>query len=270
VLLSARGAYEVVNASLFGMTLRSMVPFWRGWASQFRPQVVVIYPSPLFYLQDAILSRRGPSAERAPRPAAAAPAPSRRLELQSRFVDRVRDIIDVPDFIQRRRDERQIDALTASRPPGWLFTSAPEDRVELFADDLSEVIEAVQRSGATVVLATHAFRCSTPPTPEDLDMLNRSRVHSPRATPVAIHEFHHAINAAITRVGTAHRAPVVDADRALSGQPRYFGDLIHFTETGSAVMAQLLAERVLLGVDPRAQTPGTPAAVVAASPSAPQ
>ena len=75
--LSSHGAFEVVNASLFGMTLRSMVPFWRGWASRFRPQVVVIYPSPLFYLQDAILSHRQPAGPQ-PEPRASSHPPRRR------------------------------------------------------------------------------------------------------------------------------------------------------------------------------------------------
>src|SRR5262245_65881480 len=56
-LLRAKGGspkVEVINAAIVGMTVRSMIPYWRNWASQFRPKIVVVYPSPLFYLEGEV------------------------------------------------------------------------------------------------------------------------------------------------------------------------------------------------------------------------
>jgi hypothetical protein len=240
--LARQGPFEVVNAGLFGMTVRTMAPFWDAWASTFQPQVVVVYPSPLFYLQDAIVPR--PVAPAAPPPQPA--RPSRPIaDLQSRFVARLFDALEMPDVIQRRRDERRIAALTADRPPGWEFTSSPQDRVRLFEMDLDRLVSTVQQSGATVVLVTHAFRCQSPPTAADLDLLHRTRVFSPRTTAMAIHEFHGDVNRAIVRVAQARNVGLVDADAALSGRPQYFGDLIHFNGTGASVMADTLASYLL-------------------------
>jgi bacterioferritin len=49
-LLETEGAFEVINAALPGMTVRSMKPYWDAWVARFAPHVVIIYPSPLFYL----------------------------------------------------------------------------------------------------------------------------------------------------------------------------------------------------------------------------
>jgi hypothetical protein len=239
-LREARHRVEVVNAGLFGMTLRSMGPYYRVWASTFRPDVVVIYPSPLFYLQDAILARRSGTAAATPAPRRQA-APPPQNAFRSRFIGRLRDALDQPEFFVRWNDRRQIAALTANRPASWFFDGVPEDRVALFGEDLRGLVDEVQKSGARVVLVTHAFRCATPPTADDLVLLDRTRAFSPRATAEAIHAFHGATNDEIEEIGRERAVPVIDADAILSGHPEYFGDLIHFTGGGSAVMARHLA-----------------------------
>jgi hypothetical protein len=234
---------EVVNAGLFGMTLRSMLPYYRVWASTFRPDVVVIYPSPLFYLQDAILSRRGPNATAAPAPRPQ-PVPPAQNAFRSRFIGRLRDALDQPEFFVRWNDRRQIAALTANRPASWFFDGVPGDRVQLFGDDLRGLVEEVQASGARVVLVTHAFRCATPPTADDLVLLDRTRAFSPRATAATIHAFHGATNDEIAEIGRERSVPVIDADAVLSGHPEFFGDLIHFTDAGAAAMGEQLASGI--------------------------
>jgi lysophospholipase L1-like esterase len=129
--------------------------------------------------------------------------------------------------------------------------------VSLFEEDLSRLVGAVSRSGAVVVLVTHAFRCQSPPTAEDLDLLNRTRVFSPRPTAMAIHDFHRDINRAIVRLGAARGVGVVDADAVLSGHPQYFGDLIHFNGKGASAMADALAPYLLSALPGRGAASST-------------
>ncbi len=44
------GALEIVNGAMAGMTVKSMSSYWANWAGQFGAKVVVIYPTPVFYL----------------------------------------------------------------------------------------------------------------------------------------------------------------------------------------------------------------------------
>jgi hypothetical protein len=53
-LLKTRGRFEVVNAGLTGLTLKSTSQYWDRWVSRFRPAVVLIYPSPFFYLNESV------------------------------------------------------------------------------------------------------------------------------------------------------------------------------------------------------------------------
>ena len=49
---SGQGCFEIVNAAMAGITLPTMKGYWNSWASRFGAQVVLIYPSPIFYLDE--------------------------------------------------------------------------------------------------------------------------------------------------------------------------------------------------------------------------
>ena len=121
-LLSSRGQYEVINAGLTGLTLRSTIPYWNEWVSRFHPDIVAIYPSPFFYLGGNRKSAAAGPATAAPARSTAGLGPdglgrfAEWLIGSSRIVDRARDLLDVPDPIQRIRDARTIDAATRGTP----------------------------------------------------------------------------------------------------------------------------------------------------------
>lgn len=48
--------YEVINASLFGMSLPRIKQLYQSYLRQFQPRISVVYPNPMFYLE-----RRPPS-----------------------------------------------------------------------------------------------------------------------------------------------------------------------------------------------------------------
>src|SRR6188768_3430358 len=84
--------FEVINAALTGLTLASSIHYWESWVSRFKPAVVVIYPSPLFYLRDSPPTTRR-AGSTAPKASASRQPPDRSMPLFSvRFVDRVRDL----------------------------------------------------------------------------------------------------------------------------------------------------------------------------------
>jgi lysophospholipase L1-like esterase len=241
-LLGDKGHDEVVNAAIAGMTVRGMIPYWQKWAAQFRPDVVVIYPSPLFYLYDY-----PPGAARADS-AAAAPVPE--PGIHSRLVLRVKDVFHVPDFIQKWRDERAIAARTAGKGPEWFFDSVPQDRLDLFAADLAELIRLVRRDGATPVLLTHATRAASPPRTEDLADLHVMRIHLPRATEEVMAEFERAAGQREVALGADLGVAVVDVAGVMNGHREWFADLVHFNDEGAAVIASLVAQRLQALPDP--------------------
>lgn len=229
---------EVVNAAIVGMTVRSMVLFWEDWASRFEPLVVVIYPPPQFYLADTL-----PAWPTDTTPATPDPPPAS-VAVKSRFVDRLHDLVHYPQFIQKLRNERAIQAHLADKPNDWPFRAPPQDRLDAFANDLARLVRSIQARGGKVVLVTHAMKATSPPRAEDLEVLQAARVHIPRATPEVIVAFEAAARQVVLAVGRAENVTVVDAAAVLSGRRECFGDLVHFTDAGAAILAELLEQPV--------------------------
>lgn len=240
-----RNKFEVVNVALTGLTLGTSIRYWEEYVAGFRPTVAVIYPSPLFYLRDAP-PRASRTGERPALPRADARS---RIWLDAlsnpRMLDRARDLLDVPDVIQRWRDERAIRAAVSEHPGQPLLEDAPRERVTLLIDHLSQLVDAVSRVGTIPIVVTHASRIGTrPPSSTDWRMIQAARVNTPRATPQGIIAFEHSVNDAVRRWCRQRRVHLVDADQALSGHAELFADLIHFNDQGAAKMADLLVPAI--------------------------
>ena len=146
----ARGMVEVINTSIVGMTAFSMIRYWESWLAQFRPEVVVIYASPLFYLNDNPVGGgarrpafRGPRSARGP----TSPPPADNSSFGLRLVPRLKDAITLPDFIQKWRERRWMAERLANKGPDWIFQNAPRDRLELYQAHLEELTDSIRASG---------------------------------------------------------------------------------------------------------------------------
>ncbi|MBX7073720.1 MAG: hypothetical protein K1X71_11290 [Pirellulales bacterium] len=230
-LLRQHGDYEVVNASVTGMTVGAMNGYWRNWVGRFRPAIVIVYASPLFYLSDI-----PPDVGSKANYRLFLPPP----KFQSRFVGRLRDLVDVPQFAQDWLDQRAIAAQIANKPVDWLFESPPLDRLDLFESHVRMLCEQIVAAGGRVVLCTHAVDALPPFSPAELRQFESGRVHLPRATAATHAQFHVAGNQRLRQFAARSGYSLADIDAALSGQARYFADLAHFTDQGAERVAQLL------------------------------
>jgi lysophospholipase L1-like esterase len=236
--LDEHGNFEVINAAMPGMTVHSMKEYWRSWAATFAPQIVVIYPSPLFYLN--LESRPKPPTGTNPRDETHV-APT----FTSRFVHRAKQAYDYPDFIQKWRDKRAIAALTQNRPESWFLNEAPAANADWFIDDLRELSKLVAQTNAKSILVTHAMRCQTPPSEKDWSDLERSRVNVPRASGRAMVDFEELVRSRMISELGRDGILVVDAAKDIGGQAEYFADLVHFTDEGAKQFAGVIADAIL-------------------------
>jgi hypothetical protein len=235
---AGRGCYEVVNASLFGLTLPGITQLWENWARQFAPQTVIIYPTPAFYL-----------AEHAPKPPG--PPPTQVEEppwWTLRLRGRAEDVIDFPAFIQRRRVARDAAALEAAHDRSWFYESVPADRVELFAHDLETLVSSIQASSAAPVLVTHATGFHRPPDDDDLqiDAMESWRLHMRKPRSPVLLAFEDQAREATLLLARQRGVQVVDAAAVMNGHEAWFAsDLLHFGDTGAGQIADLLAAQLL-------------------------
>jgi lysophospholipase L1-like esterase len=235
-VLRDRGCFEVVNASLYGLTLPAIHQNWNGWSSRFQPRVVTIYPTPAFYL-----------GERAPgRPSASAAPASRPPWWRLRLRERATDVIEFPGFIQRWRVARALNAIESQHPDEWFFQSVPIERLTQFERDLDALVQDIKLTRASVVLMTHATRFRLPITDDQQTGLAAWRQIVPRPTPEVLLQFEAAAADATRRIATRHSVPVADLARHFEGRSQWFaGDGIHFNDEGAAVVADLVARAVL-------------------------
>lgn len=230
---------EVVNAALAGISLPTMTRYWDAWASRFRPAVVLIYPSPMLYLDDL-----PPGQSSGPGPEEEKSLPER-VRDASRLLTRLQDLArTAPRWLRKWREDHVIARRMEGRPDDWYFREVPPDRLKRFAADLGVLADAVAAWGARTVLVTHACRARVPPTADDLEAAQAMRMFFVRPTAEVILDFERAANDEIRRLGSCRCLAVVDADAALSGHPEWFADLVHFTDAGSAEMARLLAAQL--------------------------
>ena len=231
--LQDAGCVDVINAAVAGMGLRQQVRMWENHASRFRPDYVVIYPTPLFYL------RSDTSAQSAADVVASAdPARS----IRPRLIERAKDVIDVPRAIQRQRILRWIAAETTGRSEDWFFSTPPAHRLDRFIRDLDRLVTAVRASGATPVLATHAMRFTIPPHPDDEFMLLAWRQFTPRARPDVMLAFEMQAAQRMREYAADNDIALIDIARRMTGRREHFADFIHFNDEGAAVVAGTMAK----------------------------
>jgi lysophospholipase L1-like esterase len=237
--LAARGCVEVVNAAVAGMTLGSMQQYWTYWVARLHPDVVLIYPSPLFYLEYS------PAAAPPGRlPSGAPDAPVDR-PFESRFISRLRGVAGAaaPRWLTMYRVQRQVRVKLAALPARPEINSPPQEGLAAFTRDLNELVASIRGTGARVVLITHAQRASWPIERRDLLDLWATRVFWPHASLPELIEFDRAGNAVTRETARQQQLQLIDAAAVLNGHFDCFGDLVHFNDKGAEIIASLIAEQ---------------------------
>jgi lysophospholipase L1-like esterase len=228
---------QVLNAAIFGMTLPTLEQDLRLRIRALRPDVVVLYPTPVQYLNDAV-----------PAPAAPDSAASGRLPfhdaLYPRAMERLRQQAKalVPEWLATslRRDDIARDA--RDHPAGWRFTEVPADRLAAYDADLRRTIGTIRAIGAVPVLAIHANAFDAGgPLDEPRLVSWENQYH--RATGDALIAFDAAAARATVRAARDSNVTFVDL-RQVHATPM-FADYAHFTDAGAAAVAGALARAVL-------------------------
>ena len=238
VLLAQHGPYEVINGGVTSLTASAMTPYWQNWAQNFRPQIVLIYPSPIFYLRD---DAPGPLS---PPTATEANGPYGRF--QFRLFDRALSLYrSLPLSIRTLRRQWQLRQHVAGREEAWFFSSVPDERLDLYGQDVKSIVDSIRQSGSVPVLVTHAISAQSPPRAEDQLRLQDMRADFCRPTIEVMAEFEKRANALVRDIARREGVPFIDAAAELGGQSQLYGDLVHFNDAGAARLARLLAEGVL-------------------------
>lgn len=229
---------DVLNAGFPGMGVPTIRQDYLRRLAALRPTLVLYYPTPTQYLNDAVPMPVAPSAT----PIIAGEAPALRV------VARLRDGVKatVPGPILHRLRARDLARARAEWPRDSVWVEVPLDRADALMRDLEALADDVTASGARLVVATHAngFMADPPLSPDWLTAWER---FYPRATGSTLLAFEDLINARM-REWQATRPAVGLVDVAATARhwdgPRTFADFSHFTDAGAARMAGALVGAV--------------------------
>jgi hypothetical protein len=268
------GEYEIINAGCAGMTFPRIKKFYAGYVSEFDPDIVIIYPSPPQYLA-------GSPPSRDPKPVKQR-ALGDNLRLTRRAKVRLQGF--VPAGVQFRVRKEKVQRMVAQHKPGWQWEEPPADRLKRFIEDLSELVDVIEASGAKVVLATHANRFAagrprwehlagmpmlSPEARERWATVDRMQMLAwretfPRPTDAALLATDRAANEMVREMGRERRLPVVDVANEVppyglierkvktgnerKDRPRrveHFADFAHFSDRGARFAADAFVRQIL-------------------------
>jgi hypothetical protein len=232
-------AFEVLNASLPGMSLPTIEQDLRHRVRSLGPDIVLVYPSPSFYVD-----RNPPHPSTGDHPPGDLPASN---ALRPRFVARLSGSLKslIPGPVMRWLRQRDIDNVVDPEPEGWRFTAIPEERLRLFDSDLRTMIGTIREIGAVPVLATHANAFMHRAAVDDDLALAWVRFY-PRATAQTLIGFDSAARDVTLQVARDSGVVAVDVAAALARSSGHvFSDFVHFTDLGASHVATALREPML-------------------------
>lgn len=231
----APAGVEVWNAAFAGMTLPTIVQDLNLRLTRYSPDVVVLYPTPAFYLT-------GDRPE-APRPDSTAgqDVSGFRLRIWPRLRDQLKELTPTPVATMLR--QRMISRAQASA--GYTITDVPAERLGWYKEDLADVLAGIRGIGAAPVVATHAnywFGAERPPRP---DLMVAWQRFQPLASADALIGFEAAARDATVEVAAGADVPVADVATALGREASAgFADFFHFDDQGAALAAGAFADAV--------------------------
>jgi hypothetical protein len=233
---------EVINVSIVGMSVSSMRRYWRDWLRDFQPDVVVLYPTPFFYLPKTPTSSISqPSAERE----ATRPKPQAQMSIHpfndSRFLQRLKNLIVLPEFIATWRAKRAIASALAARRDKTIWDPVPPEPLAAFMSEVTALADLIRGEGVELVLATHPISATSPPRPADQGNLLSARTLRPHIPERALVEFEVAAQLAIREYARAESLPLVDFAAEMNGHREFFKDFVHFSPHGARRAAEIVS-----------------------------
>lgn len=232
---------EVLNAAMAGMSLPTVEQDVRTRLARLGADVLLFYPSPTQYLEDA-----RPVAARPDSNAQSAPPPWTRT-LHLRMLGRLRDQGKrlLPQVVLTWMKQRYVASLAHTHAAGWKFESIPQDRINAYASDLRTLIGTTRRAGAIPIVATHAS-IFPPNGIRDRNAMQSWERFYPRATGDVIVSFDSAARLTTLAVAQDSGVAAIDLQPVLADSvSALFADHVHFTNRGAARVAGALARGVL-------------------------
>jgi lysophospholipase L1-like esterase len=227
---AGRRQFDVVNVAYAGMPTSAMVRRVPEIAQRVQPRLAIIYPTPANYIWLPWLK----GAEKA------SPVPKFDFRLKDQLRTAAKSVL--PDHLENWLRAREIERSVSAY--GKVMERLPQENVDRYIEDLRALARRLRDHGIEPVILTHAHRFHNPPTPEDEQMLIAWRKFYPMLSERGFLDMERRMNEASRALGEAERYTVIDIAGKIPPGSRYFADFTHFTDEGSNLFGETLANAV--------------------------
>jgi hypothetical protein len=248
----APGRYEVINVGLPGLSLASMIPYIKRVVVPIGASILVIYPTPTFYLEvEPLPVDYTPPRYHAPATLQLGDWTIERGALTPRIADKAREVLKglIPNVVVMQVRQMRLNSRRSEHDDSWVWQTVPTERVDLLRTHVDRLLASVTAEGLQPVLVTHAnrFAAAMQDTtgPARRHLVNLMSMYYPQATPRVLIGMDSAANAVLRERGPAAGAIVVDAEKHITAAPTHFADFLHFTDAGANQMARLIVDGIL-------------------------
>jgi lysophospholipase L1-like esterase len=241
LLRASRRNVEVINASVVGQGRKTQLAYLTRYVIPLRPDVIVLYPSVLLDLFDAVES---------PRPAAVPRLPAAMLPRSRalpKVTERLRLLLPqvVADPLRWWLVEgrvRRLEAGLRRQPP---LESLPDAEVRAFESHLREVIHLLKLKTIAPALATYPTLGDESNLEKYRLLVARQRTWNIRLSERGLVEAALTLNDVIRRVAAEEGVALANVEPAVPRDLRYFADYVHYTDAGAEAVAKCVADALI-------------------------
>jgi lysophospholipase L1-like esterase len=253
---AGRDVFQVIDAAIPGQTLVSTAQRVPEIIAQTKPQIAMIYPAPSYYIwlpkmrsgeQLGVVGKRS----------------GFELRIADNFWNLLKEALaKLPRRVRIASYEIQINRQVAALNSP-VMDRVPQENVDLFKRDLLGLVQALRASGVQPLLVTHAtYFGDNYKTPDRLTLAEWRKIY-PMLKETGFLDMENRMSAVMRDLATEQHIPLIDIAKEMPAGPKYFADMVHFTDEGASVMAAKLAE----GLEPAIKSRGFSGLETAASTS---
>ena len=224
--------YEVINVSCVGISLVRMSDYYEKFVRGLNPDIVLIYPSPAFYLdeEEPSLSQTKASNQK----------------FEFRVMGKIKRQVKkfIPQKIQYWMRQLTLKKMLVAKPKDWQWTKVPEERVDLYKKHLEFFIHQTLKDQKNIFILTHANRFSGELSQDDQFQLSAWQTFYPRALTGVLMDMEQRANEVIRQEANFQNVFVMDAANQLTDD-KYFADFVHWTDQGAKRLADYATQEIL-------------------------
>lgn len=251
-ILSSR--YEVINASVVGLNLRSFEPYLKKHVFSLKPDVVILVINPLFYvtsLERAAQSNKEPSQSlqknNKPEPVSL----KGRVLSNSRSIPKMKQVVKqsigthYPGALTRyqlRDTQKQVEEIERIRLKGRMpLDEIPEVYLENFRKDLIHTIELIRSQGIEIMLSTYPSLIGPETITKYPEIFMDNRKFCIEFSVNAILDTMIKFNTVVTQIVADKGTLFVNAASSIPKTKEFFADNVHFADKGARAFADSVA-----------------------------